>query len=559
MLFSRRLVTCGAAMAVAAGLSVPAVAARASSGLITVTSASSPASSVGDLSIGLEATSTVSPASITAILYAAGAATPALTVTGFTQTGGPATGAGATTWTVESPIPSGSGPGELPLGSYRIEVKAADQGGDTTDDADAGVLAYLIQPTVTLTVSPAAYSYGQQVTISGTDTGLYPDGSEQPVEGQQIELDSQPYASATTAPDGSFSFSAQAGFGPLGALLGAGSVQAWAAPDATTAPAYSDYVPITVERDQARMTGTRTPNVVKSGGMVTFAGTVSYENGSTWQPLTGTTVNLQISFAPLGADTWDATTDQSGHYTFTVRADLPEHYTVDVGSNGLDTTWFYATAASFTVVPVDVPVSVRLGARMTGSGRVQLTSCVAMSNPRSEPVYLHAAAPLPTMRIQYARSKPGPWRTLATATRRGGGCRVVTVRVPGRPDYYRTVTLADTAYKAGASAAVRATPAAKSAITAFTAGPRKLRAGHRVKVTGRLTGTGTKPGQTVVLYFRQAGSGRWRVLGRVRISGRRTFSESARLYHSGDIEVRYGGAAFTRPCRSRIAYIRVTR
>jgi hypothetical protein len=548
---------CGAA--VAAGLCVPAVAAQASSGLITVTSASSPASSVGDLSIGLEATSTVNPTSITAILYAAGAATPALTVTGFTQTGGPGTGAGATTWTVASPIPSGSGPGALPLGSYRIEVKAADQGGDTTDDADAGTLAYLIQPTVRLTVSPAAYSYGQQVTISGTDTGLYPDGSQQPVEGQQVELDNQPYASATTAPDGSFSFSAKAGFGQLGALLGAGSVQAWVAPDATTAPGYSDYVPITVERDQARMTGTRTPNVVKSGGMVTFAGTVSYENGSAWQPLTGTTVNLQISFAPLGADTWDATTGQSGQYTFTVRADLPEHYTVDVGSNGLDTTWFYATAASFTVVPVDVQVSDRLGARMTGSGRVQLTSCVAMSNPRSEPVYLHAAAPLPTMRIQYARSKTGAWRTLATATRRGGGCRVVTVRVPGRSDYYRTVTSADTAYKAGASAAVRATPAAKSAITAFTAGPRKLAAGDRVKVTGRLTGTGTKPGQTVELYFRPSGSRRWRAIGRVKLTARSTFAGSARLYHSGDIEVRYGGAAFTRPCRSRIVYIRVTR
>ena len=561
MTLRTRVLTLSAVVAAAAGLSAPglAAAATAAAGLIAVTSAGSPAASVGDLSIGLEATSTVDPASLTASLYAAGATTPALTVTGFTQTGGPATGAGATTWTVATPIPAGSGPGELPLGSYRVEVKAADQGGDTTDDTTAGTLAYLIQPTVTLAVSPAAYSYGQQVTISGTDTGLYPDGSQQPVEGQQIELDNEAYASATTAPDGSFSFSAHAGFGQLGALLGTGSVQAWAAPDATTAPAYSDYVPITVERDQARMTGTRTPNVVKSGGMVTFAGTVSYENGSTWQPLTGTTVNLQISFAPLGADTWDATTDQSGRYTFTVRADLPEHYTVDVGSNGLDTTWFYATAASFTVVPVDVPVSDRLGARMTGSGLVQLTSCVAMSNPRSEPVYLHAAAPLPTMRIQYARSKPGPWRTLATATRRGGGCRVLTVRVPGRSDYYRTVTLADTAYKAGASAAVRATPAAKSAITAFTVGPRKLKAGRRVKVTGRLTGTGTKPGQTVELYFRSSGSKRWRALGRVKLTASSTFAESARLYHSGDIEVRYGGAVFTRPCRSRIVYIRVTR
>ena len=215
MILRTRVLTLSAVVAAAAGLSAPGLAAAATataaSGLITVTSAGSPAASVGDLSIGLEATSTVGPASITASLYAAGATTPALTVTGFTQTGGPAAGAGATTWTVATPIPAGSGPGELPLGSYRIEVTAADDGGDTTDDSDAGTLAYLVQPAITLTVSPATVSYGQQVTISGTDTGLYPDGSHQPVVGQEVDFITQP--SATTNASGTFTFTVQAGIG----------------------------------------------------------------------------------------------------------------------------------------------------------------------------------------------------------------------------------------------------------------------------------------------------------------------------------------------------------
>lgn len=163
------------------------------------------------------------------------------------------------------------------------------------------------------------------------------------------------------------------------------------------------------------------------------------------------------------------------------------------------------------------------------------------------------------MHLQYAAAVSGPWHALASGRPSSAGCYTAAVKIPGQADYYRTATYSDPAYKDGTSAAMRATPAAKSAITAFTAGPRTLRSGRRVKVTGRLTGAGTKPGQTVVLYFRQSGTKTWRALGRVKVTARNTFSESARLYRSGDIEVRYGGATFTRQCRSRIVYIRVTR
>jgi hypothetical protein len=555
MTLRTRVLTLSAVVAAAAGLSAPGLAAAATAtaaaGLIAVTSAGSPAASVGDLSIGLEATSTVDPASLTASLYAAGATTPALTVTGFTQTGGPATGAGATTWTVATPIPAGSGPGELPLGSYRIEVTAADDGGDTTDDTDAGTLAYLVQPAITLTVSPATVSYGQQVTISGTDTGLYPDGSHQPVVGQEVDFITQ--SSATTNASGKFTFTVQAGIGQAGAALGLGPVFVHAVADATTAGSYSPSVPVTIQPVPVQFTRTLTPSVVQAGAPATLSGTVSFESGPDWLPLTGTEVDV-IDLTSRNPNPLAVTTDPSGTYAFTLRTSLPTEYQLSVEDG--DSVWFANDVQDFVIVPDGIQLSESVSARMTGTGRLQLTGCefipaLVVTGP--------APAPYPTVHLEYAATASGPWHALASGKPGSTGCYTATVKVPGLTDFYRMATYSDPAYADGTSTAVRATPASKSAITAFTAGPRKLTAGRRVKVTGRLTGTGTKPGQTVVLYFKQAGSGRWRVIGRVRVSASRSFSESARLYHSGDIEVRYGGAAFTRPCRSRVVYIRVTR
>ena len=247
------------------------------------------------------------------------------------------------------------------------------------------------------------------------------------------------------------------------------------------------------------------------------------------------------------------TTDQSGNYAFTLRTSLPTEYQLSVEYG--DSVWFANDVQEFVIVPDGIQLSESVSARMTGTGRLQLTGCEFI------PAFVvtgPAAAPYPTVHLEYAATASGPRHALASGKPSSTGCYTATVKVPGRTDFYRMATYSDPAYADGTSTAVRATPASKSAITAFS-GPRKLTAGRRVKVTGRLTGTGTKPGQTVVLYFKQVGSGRWRVIGRVKVSASRTFSESARLYHSGDIEVRYGGAAFTRPCRSRVVYIRVTR
>lgn len=54
----------------------------------------------------------------------------------------------------------------LPLGRYTIEVAASDSGGDHVDDANAGSLAYVLQPNLSITLSPSSFSFGDEVTIA---------------------------------------------------------------------------------------------------------------------------------------------------------------------------------------------------------------------------------------------------------------------------------------------------------------------------------------------------------------------------------------------------------
>jgi hypothetical protein len=558
MKYGYRTTAAGAVLA-AAGLLVPAAVAQATSGTIVVSSAGSPASHVGELSIGLDATSTIDGPSITAVLYPAGSTTAAMTVTGFTQTSGPASGPGATVWTVTTPIPYGSGSGELPLGNYSIEVKATDQGGDSTDSTDAGTLAYLIEPVATLSVSPASYSFGQNVTISGTDIGLYPDGSRQPQQGAEIYSPDDELVT-TTGSTGSFSVTVQAGIG-LGGILDASSLSIEAqGDDLTTAAALSNAVPVTVVKDPVRVTQTQTPAVVSSGGTVTIFGTASYESGSTWLPLAKIGVEI---LGPEGVG-WSTTADSSGSYTIGgVPASVPSRYPL-VLSDVPNADWLATGSMAVVIVPIGVPVADSITPRMTTTGHVAIRACIAINGG---PVWWPAAAPLPTLRVQYATSAAGPWRTLVSgAPRVNGGfgwrCLVATPKKPVRAVYYRTVSDADTAYTAGVSRKAQAIPVAKTRMLNFAVSPRSVRSGRRVKVSGHLLG-GIDTSKVEIL-FRPAGSDRWRVVRRLSLhtdndmTPYTAFSAWITMKQSGSFEARFARGEFFSASRSRAVSVRVT-
>src|SRR5215472_363235 len=150
----------------------PPMTASARTSPIVIDGAFSPSSDVGLLSIQTEATSPIT--SLTAHL-SNGTSTLTLTTSDFALTsGGPTDGI----WTVISPITQA----QLPLGTYQVTVDASDQAGDSVTGVNAGSFAYVVIPTVTLAASRTSLDFAHQsVTLTGSVTGLYPDGSVQPL------------------------------------------------------------------------------------------------------------------------------------------------------------------------------------------------------------------------------------------------------------------------------------------------------------------------------------------------------------------------------------------
>lgn len=558
---SRRIVACVLATGLAI-LGMPAAAQAA--GSIVVVSAGSPASSVGSLAIELEATTPVVPGSLEAELFAPGASTPALTVTSFTLTSGTNAGAGTTVWTVTAPITQL----QLPLNTYSITVSAADTGGDTVDEADAGTLAYVIQPTVTLSASPGTVSYGQDITLSGTDTGLYPDGSTHAVAGQQIDYLGADPTTTTTDANGNFSFSLQAGIG-AGEYL-ANGVKVKAVADTTTAAVFSDVAPVTAERDPIRVTATFQPAVQAYGSTVSLTGNVSYESGTTWLPLVNDAVYANVIGCPYSdpcrqvPPDYSGTTDAlTGDFSIPMQVQLPYQYSVDAAYPGFSGDWFTESPITVSESVNHIPLTVTFTAQRNIHGKINLTSCEAIAGAYNEPVYNPHPVPLPSMQIQYGGAPAGPWTTIATSNPGANGCFGVDVK-PRRGDmFYREVAGSSVAYNGATSTAVRAAATIRTAIRHFTASHREVRPGQRVRLGGDLILT-PKVSMPVKIYkvqilFQPGGSSRWMVVATVYANPPQyEFWATVVMHESGRFEARCTGNSYTFPSRTGPVSVRVS-
>jgi hypothetical protein len=559
----RSAVSCVLAMAgLVIGLTATAADASSSSGVITVLSASSPASSVGSLSIELESTTPVVPSSISAQLSASG--TNVLTVSDFDLTGGSNTGGTVTTWTVATPITVA----QLPLGTYTIGVSASDTGGDTASVSDAGTLAYLIQPTITLAASPSTVSYGQTLTFSGTVTGLYPDGSEQPVADQPVTISANAPA-ATTDSSGNFSVSVQAG---PATLFSAKSFDA-EVDTATVARAFSNSADITIAPDPIQLTAQLSSNAVSYGTAVTVSGQISFESGTTWLPFTGATIAVFNNYIGPFPDYVDPNyyiddnlvADNSGDFTVSLPVSGPEQFQATfVPATDAD-AWFSLPAAVNLPLSVVLPDGLsQVTASLTPAGGVGLAACVDVDTPASAP-YINPVSvipDLPDVQFQYANSPAGPWTTLISAAPTAAGansagteeCYSGTATAPGTTDYYRAETNGSVNFQPATSSAVHAS-IDPTRFESFTAAPSRPKAGRPVTVAGLLqqhaSGWQSLARQIVQVIFRAKGSKTWTVLRTLatRASGR--FSAVIRLRHSGLLSARYLGSKTDLQCSAR--------
>ena len=537
-------------------------AAEAKSGSITVQSVSSPASDLGNLSVTLESTTPVVASSITATFYPQGSQTSVLGVNDFTLTGGQNTGAAVTTWTVGSSITLR----QLPLGTYTVEVQAKDTGGDTADNKSAGTLAFIVNPKLTLAVSPSTYSYGQTVALSGTETGLYPDGSTKPISGAAISISggSPDKITATTDASGAYKVRAQAGAG--GALVpdNEPGLSAFAAGTPTILSTFSNTVTVTIDLDPTRITNfTYSPHTANFGAAVTVTGDISFESGGTWLPAASQPVAIDADGLDLtgcapgtcNSEAASATTGSDGSFsTVFSGAWGTNEYTLSMGNGSLG-GWVMNASTTLDVHVNHVPTRLDMfPARKDIHGRVHLEACISQ---RATHVLPKIMALYPDAKAQYASRLSGPWKTVPGAgalsdkivpPKHPGFCYRATERIPRSAVHYRMITPASTSYLGSTSLPVKAFAPARTRIRKLSVSPRTINSGQRVRVSGQLFELADV---RVMILFRPDGSRHWRTEKTALVAGDDDnwgpFSTSIVLHTSGDVAVRFPGQRYVFP------------
>ena len=441
--------------------------------------------------------------------------------------------------------------------------------------------AVTAEQSLTLTVAPSRYALGQIVTLSGIDTGENPDGTTQPMSGQQIEISGQPLLvtgpnpdaiTATTDASGHYSVKAEAS--PDDTLLPGvdAGLLALAPASAGFDAAFSPLAPVTIEQDPTRITNfSYRPRSPDFGRPVTISGDVSFERGGSWLP--GTSQPVDVSFGGVNLTGCPPGTCSSAAGSATTAADGSFAVTVpgsaDFGTDELSFAigggWLAVTTTIFEVHVKHVPTALNiLSLRRDIHGTVHVQACI---NPTASFVLPGIESRYPAAKVQYAAHRGGPWKTLPGAgalrdtkvpPRHPGFCYRTTQRSLRGAVYYRVGTAASAPYTAATSAAATATGPARTRIKDLSVRPRTVSAGQTVHVRGQLFSLAYVKLQ---ILFRPDGGQNWRVLKQVQVTGDNgnwgPFAAAVVAPDSGDLAVRYPGQTYVYPYQTRAIHVSV--
>jgi hypothetical protein len=478
-----------------AGLTIsvlPAATAGASTGSIVIDGVSSPSTEDGLLSLQAEATSPIT--SFTVHLNSASATVLSLPSTDFTLTSGSATDG---IWTVTSPITQT----QLTLGTYQVTVDAQDSGGDSVTGVPAGSYDYVLYPTVTLSASTTQLSYTQQsTTMSGQVTAVYPDGSVQPLASQLVNLTSYGDLTwtATTNSAGDFSTVITPNLELLGTQLPLRDVIGALVEGSTMAQAFSPDVTLDGVVSPVQITTSLSTSYAQFGQPVTFSGTVQYQAGGVWLPLTNTTVDVNgvdVYSNESVPGTITATTDGSGDFSVPLPTQPSTTWTATLPQSE------YLSSPGYSLYdpqPNSATLTVQLPTQVTGMrasydpyGDVEVSSCLGLTAAAGS----FPDVTLPdgiNLAVQYSAHSGGPWRTISSEndssiSRTCTDAEAVTwLAYSGElSGYYRFSYGGDYMYESSASSPAHAATAA-TRFSSFNISPRSVSGHGRITVSGVL-------------------------------------------------------------------------
>ncbi|MFF7265929.1 hypothetical protein ACFZCL_37420 [Streptomyces sp. NPDC008159] len=196
------------------------------------------------------------------------------------------------------------------LGDYTIDVEATTSGGETTVRKDAGTLRYRKQPVIQdFAVTPTQPTIEDKtVTVSGDMVVRDPSTrATEPLPNASVDLRIGQQIETTTTADekGHFSVSRQVEEGGW----------SWATYRGDLGYATVPWVSIDPKAAPTRLVLDKTSFHPTAGDKITVSGTLEYQSGETWKPLSGIPLEMDHKGSSI-SNPIEATTGTDGRFSF---------------------------------------------------------------------------------------------------------------------------------------------------------------------------------------------------------------------------------------------------
>lgn len=449
----------------------------------------------------------------------------------------------------------------LPLGIYNVAVDATDEGGTSVSYQPAGTFAFQDTPSIAPNPADLVITHDNRTpAISGTVSTLAPGAaSSEPYQGT-VMLEDSVFGDQTLTIDGqghySFTFQhPQPGeifsvVVPATATLGGGA----------TVTAQFD-----AQTDPVSLAASLSATTVTYGGKVTVGGTVSYQPGGSYLPLSSQTVRI-YNRAGAPGPVATAVTNASGHFSATLPSQAASvQWVIQAGGPAAGP---YLGSASLTLpMKVSLPTAVSgFQVALSMFGQLSFRGCLAL--PAGVPGRVPSLSGLV---IQYAPGPNGPWRTLGTVPGQSGGqCGAGGLKfggtLPARLNYayyrawYSGTTASGTGYLATTSGSVLVWKYLDR-ITGFSVSPQTVPANGKLTVKGQLeyySGAWRDyAGQQVYIILRGAHCTQWCYIARAGTDSSGRFSATFTDPESATWSAEFFGNSTHLATLAPLTYVRV--
>ncbi|MER5401677.1 hypothetical protein [Streptomyces sp. NPDC002599] len=414
------------------------------------------------------------------------------------------------------------------LGDYTVDIEATDSSGETTVRQDAGTLHYEKQPVITgYSVTPTEPDI-EHKTVTATGDMVVRDPSTRetvPLPGATVDLTFDGNDKATAVTDDAGHFSASH------VVVDGG----WTFADYRGDLGYASgpWIAVSPKAAPTRFVLDKNSFHVTANDKFTVTGTLQYQSGAEWKPLSGIPLEMDYKGCTTCSPT-PSTTDVNGRFSFT-RYAYGSKVVYKVGFPPYPYNAFIqrTATADVTVAATATPKFREFTARLDEYARLDVTGIVDLvgrdTNDRI------------AVDIQYSANGRTGWSTRKTVQTTNGS-QFIVERLSGYTDGYWRLHYAGSTtkdIKGGDSTALRRNRAL-TRIKDANASPEPVTKGRTITVKGvlqeRAAGSTTWKAygaRKVQILFRPKGRTTWYLMSTVTTKSNGSFSKGFKAQQDG--------------------------